>query len=312
MPGPVQPLLLIAYGAIGVAGVLAWTGPAPRSDVRRPVVCGCRALSLSLAVLRRPGACSSGPPCAAPSRRSSTAGLPRASGRSGWPRSAWPEPITSFPGPPASCSPPMTCASLGFWALLFVGGWTGGRHLIGGPAPAWISTIAIVASVLLLFHYIDRLPQSARRRTAAAGRRSSSSPSGCRPMSLGGFLDALTAMRGGRRRDRSSPFSTRPSTARASTAGFPCCSSAALYFALPRITGPALGLRRPGPRPLGPDRGRSPPLGPQPRGRRLSAGPGPQRPHGRLRGASPPDTRPWLLGATAAQALLLLGNLLLP
>jgi cytochrome c oxidase cbb3-type subunit 1 len=45
-------------------------------------------------------------------------------------------------------------APLAFWTLIFVGAWTGGRHLIGGPVPAWIPTMATVSSVLLLFHYV--------------------------------------------------------------------------------------------------------------------------------------------------------------
>jgi cytochrome c oxidase cbb3-type subunit I len=43
-------------------------------------------------------------------------------------------------------------ASLGFWCLIFVGGLTGGRHLLGGPVPAWIASVAVVSSALLLFH----------------------------------------------------------------------------------------------------------------------------------------------------------------
>ena len=43
-------------------------------------------------------------------------------------------------------------ASLGFWTLLFVGGLTGGRHLLGGPVPAWIPSLAVVACAMLLFH----------------------------------------------------------------------------------------------------------------------------------------------------------------
>ena len=45
-------------------------------------------------------------------------------------------------------------APLGFWTLIVVGSWTGGRHLIGGPVPVWLSTVAVVASGLLLFHYL--------------------------------------------------------------------------------------------------------------------------------------------------------------
>jgi len=43
-------------------------------------------------------------------------------------------------------------ASLGFWCLIFVGGLTGGRHLVGGPVPAWISSLAVVSCALLFFH----------------------------------------------------------------------------------------------------------------------------------------------------------------
>ncbi len=42
----------------------------------------------------------------------------------------------------------------GFWALLFFGAWTGTRHLIGGPVPAWIPTVGIVTTLVLLFHYV--------------------------------------------------------------------------------------------------------------------------------------------------------------
>jgi cytochrome c oxidase cbb3-type subunit 1 len=43
-------------------------------------------------------------------------------------------------------------ASLGFWCLMLVGGLTGGRHLLGGPVPAWIPSVAVVSCALLLFH----------------------------------------------------------------------------------------------------------------------------------------------------------------
>jgi len=45
-------------------------------------------------------------------------------------------------------------AALGFWSLLFLGAWTGGRHLIGGPVPAWIPAVGIVTTGLLIFHYL--------------------------------------------------------------------------------------------------------------------------------------------------------------
>jgi len=45
-------------------------------------------------------------------------------------------------------------AIYGFWSLLLFGTWMGGRHLVGGPFPAWIPTMAIVAAGLVLFHHI--------------------------------------------------------------------------------------------------------------------------------------------------------------
>jgi len=45
-------------------------------------------------------------------------------------------------------------ALLGFWSLLFLGAWTGGRHLIGGPVPAWIPAVGVVTTGLLIFHYL--------------------------------------------------------------------------------------------------------------------------------------------------------------
>ncbi|MEO6807502.1 MAG: cbb3-type cytochrome c oxidase subunit I [Isosphaeraceae bacterium] len=43
-------------------------------------------------------------------------------------------------------------ALLGFWSLVLLAVWSGGRRLAGGPLPAWIVTVAVVAGVLLLVH----------------------------------------------------------------------------------------------------------------------------------------------------------------
>jgi cytochrome c oxidase cbb3-type subunit 1 len=45
-------------------------------------------------------------------------------------------------------------APLAFWLLIFVGTWTGGRHLVGGPVPVWVPTMAIVGYALLVYHYV--------------------------------------------------------------------------------------------------------------------------------------------------------------
>lgn len=41
-------------------------------------------------------------------------------------------------------------AVLGFWGLLLVAGWVGATALVGGPIPAWISSVGVVAGVLLI------------------------------------------------------------------------------------------------------------------------------------------------------------------
>ncbi len=41
-------------------------------------------------------------------------------------------------------------ASLGFWSLAFVSGWTGMTHHTGGPLPAWLITVSIVATILMI------------------------------------------------------------------------------------------------------------------------------------------------------------------
>lgn len=39
---------------------------------------------------------------------------------------------------------------VGFWTLAFFYNWNGAHHLIGGPVPAWIVTVSIVASVMMV------------------------------------------------------------------------------------------------------------------------------------------------------------------
>jgi cytochrome c oxidase cbb3-type subunit 1 len=41
-------------------------------------------------------------------------------------------------------------APLGFWLILLLGGWGGLSRLIGGPVPAWMTSVGVVAGVLFL------------------------------------------------------------------------------------------------------------------------------------------------------------------
>lgn len=85
-------------------------------------------------------------------------------------------------------------ASLGFWSLVFIGSWTGGRHLIGGPVPAWVPTLAIVSCALLLFHYLIVL-LNLRAAYGGTGTATKFVTFGLTAYVLGGFLDAITAFR---------------------------------------------------------------------------------------------------------------------
>lgn len=41
-------------------------------------------------------------------------------------------------------------ATLGFWSLLFLGGWNGIDRLIGGPIPAWMTSVGVVTGILFI------------------------------------------------------------------------------------------------------------------------------------------------------------------
>ncbi len=41
-------------------------------------------------------------------------------------------------------------ASVGFWSFAIFSVWTGGQRLAGGPVPAWVITVGIVAAILML------------------------------------------------------------------------------------------------------------------------------------------------------------------
>ena len=49
--------------------------------------------------------------------------------------------------------PSYEAAPLSFWLLIVAGTWGAGRHLIGGPVPAWIPTMAVVGFSLLAYHF---------------------------------------------------------------------------------------------------------------------------------------------------------------
>ena len=84
-------------------------------------------------------------------------------------------------------------ALLGFWLLIFIAGFTGGRHLVGGPVPAWIQR-GHRHSFVLLVHYIVVFLNLRPACTAVGGARFIGV--GLLAYVLGGLLDAATSIRG--------------------------------------------------------------------------------------------------------------------
>jgi cytochrome c oxidase cbb3-type subunit I len=153
LPGYVQPLMIIAYGAIAVSGMLAWTGRrrqmmyasqwyALASLFLFPWLLSVAYIMLDVAPVR---------------------GVLQAIVGGWYAQGLWtlwiaPLALASayyvVPRMSGKVLPSYDTSALGFWTLLVVGGFTGARHLIGGPIPVWISSVAIVMTVTLLFHYI--------------------------------------------------------------------------------------------------------------------------------------------------------------
>lgn len=307
LPRYIQPLLLAGYGAIAVSGVLAWSGRrtagtyasqwyavaalflfpwlftaaqtmllwAPVRGVLQAVVGGWFAQgvwTLWLAPLALAGAYYV---------------VPRITGR---------------------VLPSYGFASLGFWTLIFVGGLTGGRHLIGGPVPAWIPTVATAACIMVLFHQM-MVTLNLRGAFAGGGTALRFLAFGIAAYVLAGLIDALTSLRSVAEVTQFTHFVT----AQQHLALYGAVSMmffGVLYFALPRLTGRpwasgALVKGHFGAVVLGV------PL--------LIAC---LAVAGWIQGSGMGDpsvtfaelanrTRPWLLGATAALGLLLAGNMLL-
>jgi cytochrome c oxidase cbb3-type subunit 1 len=147
--------------------------------------------------------------------------------------------------------PSYELAPAGFWCLLFIGAWTGGRHLIGGPVPAWIGTVGVVTSVVMLFHYATlvlnfRDTFSRQVVNSADGLELRFIVFGLGAYLLGGLLDAVSAMRGAAALLQFTWFE-RAQQQLALVGAASMIFFGAIYYALPRLAGRPLfspGLRR--------------------------------------------------------------------
>jgi len=199
-------------------------------------------------------------------------------------------------------------AALGFWCLVLVGGLTGGRHLLGGPVPAWIPSLAVVACALLLFHTFVVL-LNLRGAFSGNGIALKFIAFGLAAYLLGALADALTSFHAIAAHTQFTYFAE----AQKQLALYGAASSilfGGIYYALPRITGKAwlsgglvrahLFLTVAGVLLLL----ASLTLASVTQSQELLEAGVPFADIVR-------NTRPWLAGAAAAQAVLLLGNLAL-
>lgn len=234
LPRYVQPILLISYGAMALGGVLAWTGRS-RPMTYASQWYGVAALFLfpwlfSVAQVML---------CWAPVRGVLQAIVADWYVQGVW--SLWLTPLalaTAYylvPKITGRLLASYEFAALGFWTLVFVGGWTGGRHLVGGPAPAWISTIAIAACSLLLFHYIV-----VAVNLRAAWRQGSVVLSfiafGLGAYLLAGILDAITSVRSIARVIEFTYF-VRAQSSLAFYGAIAMILTGGLYYLVPRVAG---------------------------------------------------------------------------
>jgi cytochrome c oxidase cbb3-type subunit 1 len=194
LPRYVQPLLVFAYAAIAISGVLAWSGRRTDSTFASHWY-GIAGLVLFPWML-----------CAAqavllwwPVR-----GTVQNIAASWYTQGAWtlwlmPLALTGayyiVPKIAGRVLPTYESAPLGFWTLIFVGAWTGGRHLVGGPTPAWVATMAVVALSLLLFHYII-IGLNLRVAFQTQGTAIKFIRIGLIAYLLGGVFDLITSFRG--------------------------------------------------------------------------------------------------------------------
>lgn len=307
IPAHLLPLLLISYGAIGVTLVLAWTA-------RRRDRMYASQWYAGAAVFLFPWILSIGQVILvwSPARGALQAVLAGWFAQSLW--TLWMAPL-ALAGAyyvvgrmTSRMLPSYEIAFLGFWSLLFIGGFTGGRHLIDGPVPAWIPTLAIVTTWVLLVHYVVVF-LNLRPAFSGPGLPLRFIGAGLFAYALAGALDAVTSL-------RSIAVTTQFTTFDWAIlqlglyGGISLMLFGTLYFALPRIAGAGWAS------------------GGLARGHWLLSAAGVAllvlclAIAGWIQGSSINDPavtfaaiadrmRPWLLGAAAAEAILLLGNLLL-
>lgn len=153
LPRYVQPLLVTAYAAIAISGVLAWTGRRTESTYASQwyIVAALFLFPWLLTAAQFMLLWS-------PVRGTLQAVALTWYAQGVW--TYWLAPIALgaayyiVPKVTGRSLPSYDFAPLGFWTLLVIGAWAGGRFLVGGPVPVWIPSLAVVAAVMVLFHHL--------------------------------------------------------------------------------------------------------------------------------------------------------------
>jgi len=136
-------------------------------------------------------------------------------------------------------------APYGFWALLLFASWTGGRHLIGGPVPAWLPTAAIAAAAMLLFHHMILALNLRGLFSPARSLALKFAASGLVAYLLSGVANAVFSMRGLAVITHFTYF--EQAQFQLFVAAFSLSIFAAIYYLVPRLFGvawPSVGLIR--------------------------------------------------------------------
>jgi cytochrome c oxidase cbb3-type subunit I len=235
MPRYALPLLVTAYAAISITGVLAWTGRRTDSTYAShwyivaalflfPWLLTAAQIMLLWSPVR--GALQA------------VAAVWYAQGV--W--SFWLAPLalgTAYyliPKISGRSLPNYDFAPVGFWTLLLMGVWTSGRFLLGGPLPAWIGTMGVVAGVMLLFHHFVLVLNLRVGFGGVGGTSMRFVQFGIGAYVLAGLFDVLVSFRGVAVATQFTFFATALETL-AYQGAISMIFFGAIYYMLPRLTG---------------------------------------------------------------------------
>lgn len=234
LPRYVQPAMVVAYGAIAVAGIVAWMD-------RRHEHTYAAQWYAAAALFLFPWLSSAAQIVLlwSPMR-----GVAQSVGAAWYAQAAWSLWLAPLglagayyiiPKISGRVLPMYDFAPVAFWMLMFVGAWTGARHLIGGPVPAWVATVAVVASVVLLIHYIV-IFLNFRGAAGTSGTAAGFTKFGIMAYLVAGLVDTLMSFRGMAEETQFTLFGTALEQL-ALYAGLSMLFFGAIYYIVPRLTG---------------------------------------------------------------------------